>query len=66
MFEKFGMGTTVWSPMCQGLLSGKYNNGIDPNGRLGHPDLILDNGAIKKLIEKYFGSDDGISFSLIY
>lgn len=33
MYEKFGMGTTIWSPLAQGLLSGKYNEKIPPGSR---------------------------------
>lgn len=54
------MGTTVWSPLCQGLLTGVYNNGIDPNGRLGHPDKIIDNGLVNRLLRIYFGSETGM------
>lgn len=31
LYKEFGLGTTVWSPLSSGLLSGKYNAGI-PNG----------------------------------
>jgi len=31
LFREVGLGTTVWSPMAGGVLSGKYNNGI-PEG----------------------------------
>jgi voltage-dependent potassium channel beta subunit len=31
LYEKFGLGTTVWSPLASGLLTGKYNGG-DPGG----------------------------------
>ena len=27
------MGTTIWSPLASGILSGKYNNGIPKNSR---------------------------------
>ena len=30
IFEKYGYGTTVWSPLAQGFLSGKYNEGFVP------------------------------------
>lgn len=30
LFRDFGMGTTIWSPLASGLLSGKYNE-ADPN-----------------------------------
>jgi voltage-dependent potassium channel beta subunit len=35
LFKTVGMGTTIWSPMASGLLSGKYNNGIPKNSRFG-------------------------------
>jgi len=28
------MGTTIWSPLASGLLTGKYNNGIPEDSRL--------------------------------
>lgn len=28
------MGTTIWSPLASGLLSGKYNNGVPEGSRL--------------------------------
>jgi aryl-alcohol dehydrogenase-like predicted oxidoreductase len=30
LFEKYGYGTTVWSPLASGFLSGKYNDGLVP------------------------------------
>lgn len=35
IFKNLGMGTTIWSPLASGLLTGKYNNGIPANSRLG-------------------------------
>jgi Predicted oxidoreductases (related to aryl-alcohol dehydrogenases) len=29
-----GLGTTIWSPLASGLLTGKYNNGIPSDSRL--------------------------------
>jgi aryl-alcohol dehydrogenase-like predicted oxidoreductase len=29
------LGTTIWSPLCSGLLTGKYNEGIPQGSRLG-------------------------------
>jgi aryl-alcohol dehydrogenase-like predicted oxidoreductase len=29
-----GLGTTIWSPLASGLLTGKYNNGIPADSRL--------------------------------
>jgi aryl-alcohol dehydrogenase-like predicted oxidoreductase len=33
IFETVGMGTTIWSPLASGLLTGKYNNGIPDDSR---------------------------------
>jgi voltage-dependent potassium channel beta subunit len=35
IFNTVGMGTTIWSPLASGLLSGKYNDGIPEGSRLG-------------------------------
>jgi voltage-dependent potassium channel beta subunit len=34
IFRNYGLGTTIWSPLASGLLTGKYNNGIPENSRL--------------------------------
>lgn len=34
LFKEFGMGTTIWSPLAGGILTGKYNDGIKPGTRL--------------------------------
>jgi voltage-dependent potassium channel beta subunit len=31
LYERIGLGTTIWSPLASGLLTGKYSNGI-PEG----------------------------------
>jgi voltage-dependent potassium channel beta subunit len=33
IFKTVGMGTTIWSPLASGLLSGKYNDGIPEDSR---------------------------------
>lgn len=33
IFKNVGLGTTIWSPLASGLLSGKYNDGIPKNSR---------------------------------
>lgn len=33
IFRTVGMGTTIWSPLASGLLTGKYNNGIPEGSR---------------------------------
>ena len=34
LFRDFGLGTTIWSPLASGLLSGKYNNQMPTDNRL--------------------------------
>ena len=34
IFNNIGMGTTIWSPLASGLLTGKYNDGIPVGSRL--------------------------------
>ncbi|MBL0152367.1 MAG: aldo/keto reductase [Chitinophagaceae bacterium] len=33
VFKTVGMGTTIWSPLASGLLSGKYNDGLPEGSR---------------------------------
>lgn len=35
--ETIGLGTTIWSPLASGLLTGKYNNGIPDDSRVNLP-----------------------------
>ena len=34
LYKEIGLGTTIWSPLKSGLLTGKYNNGIPEKSRL--------------------------------
>lgn len=38
LYADFGMGTTIWSPLASGLLSGKYNDGVPADSRLASDD----------------------------
>lgn len=45
------MGSTIFSPLAGGVLTGKYNNGIPEGSRLDkNPDLV-------KLFTKHFNED---------
>lgn len=33
LYREIGLGTTIWSPLASGLLTGKYNNGIPEDSR---------------------------------
>ena len=35
LYPELGLGTTIWSPLASGLLTGKYNEGIGEDTRLG-------------------------------
>jgi len=39
IYETVGLGTTIWSPLASGLLTGKYNNGIPGDSRLALEDM---------------------------
>ena len=49
-----GLGTTIWSPLASGLLTGKYNAGVPKDSRLDAPgmewlrDMILKQPGIEK------------------
>jgi voltage-dependent potassium channel beta subunit len=34
LYSEIGLGTTIWSPLASGLLTGKYNDGIPDDSRL--------------------------------
>jgi len=53
LFDEYGMGTTIWSPLCSGILSGKYNDGSIPDG------TRFDNPRFKAMIfDRFFGDAD--------
>lgn len=35
VYKTVGLGTTIWSPLASGMLTGKYNNGVPSDSRLG-------------------------------
>lgn len=37
VYKNVGLGTTIWSPLASGLLTGKYNAGIPEDSRLSIP-----------------------------
>ena len=37
LYEAIGLGTTIWSPLASGLLTGKYNDGTPEDTRLSLP-----------------------------
>ena len=47
------MGTTIWSPLASGVLTGKYNNGIPDGSRMSLPDYKF----LRDKLESEEGSD---------
>lgn len=39
VFRDLGYGTTIWSPLASGVLTGKYNGGVPAGTRLADPSL---------------------------
>ena len=39
LYAEFGLGTTTWSPLASGLLTGKYQDGIAADSRLAQSGL---------------------------
>ena len=38
LFNTEGMGTTIWSPLASGILTGKYNSGVPKGSRMSLPE----------------------------
>lgn len=34
LYRQYGLGTTIWSPLASGFLTGKYNEGIPEDSRV--------------------------------
>ena len=55
LYSELGLGTTIWSPLASGLLTGKYTDGIHREGRLALPDagwlqrLVVGNSEERRL-----------------
>jgi voltage-dependent potassium channel beta subunit len=55
VFRDLGYGSTIWSPLASGLLTGKYNQGVPEGSRLSLPDYgwlknnLLSSAPIEKL-----------------
>jgi voltage-dependent potassium channel beta subunit len=48
LFDQFNYGTTIWSPLASGLLTGKYNNGIPEGSRFATNKDFFEN-TVKSL-----------------
>jgi len=43
LYRKYGYGTTTWSSLASGLLTGKYNDGIPEDSRFSHHSAFFKN-----------------------
>ncbi|MFT3682626.1 MAG: aldo/keto reductase [Ferruginibacter sp.] len=54
IYKNVGLGTTIWSPLAAGLLSGKYNEGIPKESRFALQgfDWLKDRWVVDEKIKK--------------
>jgi voltage-dependent potassium channel beta subunit len=64
LYEDIGLGTTIWSPLASGLLTGKYLNGVPDGSRATLPgyewlrNMLTDEESNKKVAEVKKIADD--------
>jgi voltage-dependent potassium channel beta subunit len=58
LFERIGLGSTIWSPLASGLLTGKYSSGIPGNSRSTLP-------GYEWLRSRFEGEDAAINITKI-
>jgi voltage-dependent potassium channel beta subunit len=52
LYDEIGLGTTIWSPLGSGVLTGKYAGGVPPRSRMSVPEY----GWLR---ERVIDSDEG-------
>lgn len=54
IYKTVGLGTTIWSPLASGLLTGKYNKGIPDDARLNRDELswLKDKTLVENNLQK--------------
>jgi voltage-dependent potassium channel beta subunit len=52
VYEEYGYGTTTWSPLASGLLSGKYNQGIPEGSRAAFNDWLQEDVTNQEKLKK--------------
>jgi aryl-alcohol dehydrogenase-like predicted oxidoreductase len=70
LYEDIGLGTTTWSPLSSGLLTGKYLDGIPDGSRATLPGyewlkgMLTDEGRNKKVADlKVIADELGVSLA---
>lgn len=60
VFEDYRYGTTIWSPLAGGILTGKYNEGVAPEGsRYSESQFAKD-----MIWPKYFGTPSKVESTI--
>eukprot|EP00826_Nyctotherus_ovalis_P012227 TRINITY_DN1320_c0_g5_i2.p1 TRINITY_DN1320_c0_g5~~TRINITY_DN1320_c0_g5_i2.p1 ORF type:complete len:299 (-),score=91.54 TRINITY_DN1320_c0_g5_i2:16-912(-) len=57
IFEKYGYGTTTWSPLAGGYLTGKYNSGKAP-GDARYAEGVWNEQIVARLKKIYIGEEE--------
>jgi len=54
IYKNVGLGTTIWSPLAAGLLTGKYNNGVPEGSRFALEgfDWLKDKWVMEEKVKK--------------
>lgn len=70
IYKTVGLGTTIWSPLASGILTGKYNDGKEGETRLKRKELswLKDKMLVAETLEKVkkltaLAADAGISMT---
>ncbi len=53
LYREHGLGTTIWSPLASGVLTGKYSDGIPAGSRMDTPGFEW----LRKMLESERGRD---------
>ena len=57
IYDTYGLGTTIWSPLASGILTGKYNAAIPNDSRMTLPgyewlrDMLMSEAGQQKLVK---------------
>jgi aryl-alcohol dehydrogenase-like predicted oxidoreductase len=57
LYEEVGLGLTIFSPLKIGILTGKYNDGIPKDSRLGSSDDAFVKGMNKRVGDESWKKD---------
>jgi aryl-alcohol dehydrogenase-like predicted oxidoreductase len=55
LFEIYGLGSTVWSPLCCGILTGKYNDGSVPE--CSRFDVLKEDQDLREFWMQFFSEE---------